>query len=226
MLATRISFMNEIAGLCERVGADVQKVRTGMAWDERIGPRFLFPGAGYGGSCFPKDVKAIISTAREHRTSLQILEAVEAVNERQKRLLAEAMLEQITEPPADGLVVALWGLAFKPHTDDVREAPALTIARRLLDAGARLRLHDPEARETFAVELPPSERVVYCQGNYEAATGADALVLVTEWPVYRRPDFRRLATLMRGKVLFDGRNQWDPEVVRELGFSYRGIGRG
>lgn len=225
MLSTRISFMNDMALLCHKVGADVEKVRSGMAWDDRIGSRFLFPGIGYGGSCFPKDVQAIISTAAEHGVSLEILKAVENVNQRQKRLLAERVLAHFDDSTAEELTIALWGLAFKPHTDDVRHAPALTIARRLLDAGATLRLHDPVARQTFARQLPASERVVYCDNNYAAATGADALLLVTEWPAYRRPDFRRLRELMRTRVLFDGRNLWDPKVVREFGFHYSGIGR-
>ncbi|MCB9557102.1 MAG: UDP-glucose/GDP-mannose dehydrogenase family protein [Deltaproteobacteria bacterium] len=225
MLATRISFMNEIAALCSEVGADVAKVRVGMATDGRIGPRFLFPGVGYGGSCFPKDVKAIISTAADHGSELKILKAVEAVNERQKVLLADMVLKKLADRPAKELVVSLWGLAFKPHTDDVREAPAMTICRRLLDAGASLQLHDPVAGPCFAEELPPSERVRYFDHNFDAAQGADALLLVTEWPAYRRPDFRRLKKAMRTPLLFDGRNQWDPETVRELGFAYVGIGR-
>jgi UDPglucose 6-dehydrogenase len=224
MLATRISFMNEMARLCEAVGADVQHVRLGMAWDERIGSRFLFPGVGYGGSCFPKDVKAIISTAREHEMKLSILEAVEDVNESQKQHMAKQVLAHF-EGKAEGLTVALWGLSFKPHTDDVREAPAMTIARQLLDHGATLRLHDPVARETFKVELPASDRVIYCDHNYDAVENADALVLVTEWPAYRRPDWQRIKASMRGTALFDGRNIWTPDLLREMGFSYVGIGR-
>jgi UDPglucose 6-dehydrogenase len=224
MLATRISFMNEMAALCSRVGADVSMVRLGMAWDERIGSRFLFPGVGYGGSCFPKDVKAILSTAQEHEMELCILRAVEAVNSQQKALLAHMTLQHFGGR-TEGLTVALWGLAFKPKTDDVREAPAKAIADVLLAAGATLRLHDPVARKTFAAELPPSSRVVYCDHNYDAAAGADALLLVTEWPEYRRPDFRRIKELMRHPVLFDGRNIWEPEIVRELGFHYACIGR-
>ena len=225
MLATRISFMNEMATLCSRVGADVQQVRTGMAWDDRIGSKFLFPGVGYGGSCFPKDVKAIISTAQANDCQLQILEAVERVNERQKRLLADRVIGHFGSAELSKLQVAIWGLAFKPQTDDVREAPALTIARILHEAGASLRLHDPEARETFSAEMPAGERVTYYDDNYEAADGADALLLVTEWPAYRRPDFWRLKQLMRRPVLFDGRNQWDRSVVAEQGFEYFGIGR-
>jgi len=224
MLATRISFMNEIAALCARVGANVTDVRVGMGWDERIGPKFLFPGVGYGGSCFPKDVQAIIATAREHDMSLEILEAVERVNERQKRWLGE-MVQQHFGGDLKGKVIGLWGLAFKPNTDDVREAPALTVARLLLEAGASLRLHDPEALDTFQVALPASDRVVYCAKSYLAAERADAICLVTEWPLYRSPDFQRLKQTMREPVLFDGRNLWDPEYVRELGFTYYSIGR-
>jgi len=224
MLATRISFMNEIAALCNKVGADVSMVRMGMAWDERIGARFLFPGVGYGGSCFPKDVKAIISTAREVGLEPKILQAVEDVNAQQKQLLARMVLDHFGGS-AKGLTVAIWGLSFKPKTDDVREAPAKAIADVLLAAGATVRLHDPVARETFQAELPPSERVVYCANNYDAVKGADALCLVTEWPAYRRPDFRKIKELMRRPVLFDGRNIWEPEFVRELGFHYACIGR-
>jgi UDPglucose 6-dehydrogenase len=224
MLATRISFMNEMAALCSRVGADITMVRQGMAWDDRIGSRFLFPGVGYGGSCFPKDVKAILSTAREAGLDLQVLRSVEAVNSRQKELLAQMVLEHLGGS-GKGLIVALWGLSFKPHTDDVREAPAKAIADKLLAAGATLRLHDPVARQTFSQELPPSERVIYCEGNYDAVKDADALLLVTEWPAYRRPDFRRIKELMRRPVLFDGRNIWEPEIVREMGFHYACIGR-
>jgi UDPglucose 6-dehydrogenase len=224
MLATRISFMNEMAALCARVGANIADVRVGMGWDDRIGAKFLFPGAGYGGSCFPKDVKAIIATAREHGMGLEILEAVEHVNEDQKKLLGRMVIEALGAD-LEGKTVALWGLAFKPQTDDVREAPAKTISDILLEAGARLRLHDPEAQETFRELLPPSDRVTYCARNYDAAEGADALCLVTEWPLYRSPDFHRLKKVMSRPLLFDGRNLWDPGYVRELGFTYRSIGR-
>ena len=223
MLATRISFMNEMAALCREVGANIADVRVGMAWDDRIGGKFLFPGAGYGGSCFPKDVQAIIATARAQAMQLSILEAVEQVNQRQKRLLGQMVLDHFGK--LEGKTVGLWGLAFKPNTDDVREAPARTIADLLLEAGASLRLHDPEARRTFQEGLPPSERVVYCERNYDAADGADALCLVTEWHMYRSPDFRRLKQLLRQPVLFDGRNMWDAQFVRELGFTYYSIGR-
>ena len=225
MLATRISFMNQVADLCSRVGADVQNVRATMAWDERIGSRFLFPGVGYGGSCFPKDVRAIMSTAEAQGLQLSILSAVERVNDEQKRLLAKRVLARFANTPAQDIVVALWGLAFKPQTDDVREAPALTIATALSEAGMTLHLHDPVARECFEQQLPASEKIRYFDNNYEAASGADALLLVTEWPAYRRPDFRRLKDSLRQPILFDGRNQWNPALVRELGFEYSGIGR-
>jgi UDPglucose 6-dehydrogenase len=223
-LATRIALMNDMAALCDHVGANISKVREGMAWDDRIGPRFLFPGVGYGGSCFPKDVKAIIATARDEGMKLQILESVEEVNELQKGLLADKVLAHFGSE-AKGKTVALWGLAFKPDTDDVREAPAATIAHKLLDAGASLRLHDPVAYETFKELVPASDRVTYCKRNYEAAEGADALCLITEWKAYRSPDFKKLKELMRGAALFDGRNIWNPETVRELGFTYASIGR-
>ena len=225
MLATRISFMNEIAALCSGVGADVKHVRYGMAWDERIGSRFLFPGVGYGGSCFPKDVKAIIATAKEHGLDLKVLNAVEEVNRAQKSLLAKMTINHF-DGSLEGLTVAMWGLAFKPRTDDVREAPAKTIADMLLAAGATLRLHDPVARKTFSEQqLPPSDRVIYCDNNYDAIKGADALLLVTEWHAYRTPDFRRIKGLMRQPVIFDGRNIWHPEYMRDLGFHYACIGR-
>ena len=224
MLATRISFVNELARLCAQVGADVEQVRTGMAWDDRIGSKFLFPGVGYGGSCFPKDLKALLATAREHALPLEVIEAVERVNERQKLLLAELVLEHLGARAGEA-TVALWGLAFKPQTDDVREAPALAIVARLAAAGVRLRLHDPVARDNFAALVPPSATVTYCADNYEAVRGADALLLVTEWRAYRRPDFRRVRELMREPTLFDGRNIWERAFVTELGFRYTGIGR-
>jgi UDPglucose 6-dehydrogenase len=195
-----------------------------MAWDDRIGPKFLFPGVGYGGSCFPKDVQAIIATAAGHGMELSILDAVENVNNTQKQLMGRQVLEHFGGS-VDGKTVALWGLSFKPETDDVREAPAKAIADVLLSGGARLQLHDPVARQTFKELLPPSDRVVYFERNYDAARGADALVLVTEWKAYRSPDFRRLKELMHQPALFDGRNIWDPDYVRQLGFTYVSIGR-
>jgi UDPglucose 6-dehydrogenase len=222
-LATRISFINDVANLCERVGADVEMVRRGMGMDQRIGPKFLFPGIGYGGSCFPKDVKAVMVTAREHGHPLEILDSVHRVNERQKRLLADKIVAHFGGESLAGKTIALWGLAFKPGTDDVREAPALSIIARLLEAGATVHGHDPVANEAIAKQL--GARVKLFEHNYEAATGADALALVTEWHQFRRPNFARLKEIMRQPLLFDGRNSWEPSEVRALGFTYYGIGR-
>jgi len=225
MLATRVSFMNELALLCAKVGADISQVRMGMALDDRIGSRFLFPGVGYGGSCFPKDVKAVIATGKEHDLQLKILESVEEVNRRQKALLAHMTIQHFGGD-LSGKTVGIWGLAFKPNTDDVREAPAATIALLLLEAGATLRLHDPVARTTFAREhLPASDRVTYCANNYDVLDGAHALLLVTEWPMYRNPDFRRIKDMLSDAVLLDGRNMWDPKYLRDMGFSYTCVGR-
>ncbi len=221
-LATRISFMNDVANLCERVGADVELVRRGMGMDARIGPRFLFPGVGYGGSCFPKDVKAAMHIAREHAGSLEILEAVHRVNERQKAVLADKIARHFGGSVA-GKTIAVWGLAFKPGTDDVREAPALTVIEALLAGGAKVHAHDPVANKSAQKVL--GERIRYFDNNYEAADGADALALVTEWHQFRRPNFKRLKELMRGPHLFDGRNIWESAEVRALGFTYEGIGR-
>jgi UDPglucose 6-dehydrogenase len=234
-LATRISFMNDMANLCERVGADVELVRRGMGMDPRIGNKFLYPGVGYGGSCFPKDVKAVVSTARDAGWPLTILESVDKVNERQKRVLADKVIRALAgeaavegpwkTPPLAGKVIALWGLAFKPGTDDVREAPSLTIARRLLDAGAQVRAHDPVALQTFEQTFGTPAGLTLHEQAYDAAQGADALCLLTEWHQLRRPNFARMKTIMRAAKLFDGRNTWDPDEVRELGFHYEGIGR-
>jgi UDPglucose 6-dehydrogenase len=221
-LATRISFMNDVANLCERVGADVEMVRRGMGMDQRIGPKFLFPGIGYGGSCFPKDVKAAMATARDAGTELEILEAVHRVNERQKVRLAEKMITHFGGA-LDGRTIALWGLSFKPGTDDTREAPALAIIERLLAAGAKLRVHDPVANESARRVF--GDRITCFDGNYDAAKGAHALALCTEWHQFRRPNFQRLKELLAEPVLFDGRNIWEPREARALGFTYYGIGR-
>jgi UDPglucose 6-dehydrogenase len=221
-LATRISFINDVANLCEAVGADVEMVRRGMGMDQRIGPKFLFPGIGYGGSCFPKDVKAVMHTARESGHPLQILESVHQVNERQKRRLADK-IEKHFGGSLKGRTVALWGLAFKPGTDDVREAAACSIIDRLLEAGAQVRAHDPVANE--AVHKIYGDKVRLFEANYDAVDGADALALITEWHQFRRPNFDRLKQLLKEPVLFDGRNVWDPAEVRSLGFTYHGIGR-
>src|SRR5213595_1275567 len=222
LLATRISFMNEIANLCERVGADVDQVRRGIGYDRRIGHHFLFPGVGYGGSCFPKDVKAVIQTAREQGLAFALLNAVEDVNEGQKGRLVEKVVAEFG-PDLRGRRFAVWGLAFKPRTDDMREAPAITIVEGLLARGAAIAVHDPEAlneaRKVFG------ERVTYQRVNYEALAGADALLIVTEWNEFRRPDFARMKRLLRRPIIFDGRNLYDPEVMREHGFTYLPIGR-
>ena len=223
MLATRISFMNDVANLCDRLGADVELVRRGMGMDPRIGPKFLFPGTGYGGSCFPKDVQAMMATARGSGWNLDILEAVHRVNERQKGVLVDKMLAHFRGEGLAGRTVALWGLSFKPGTDDVREAPALVVIDRLLAEGARVRAHDPVANEVVRARF--GERVALFENNYEAATGAHALALLTEWHEFRRPNFKRLRELLAMPVLFDGRNVWDPAEVRGAGFTYHGIGR-
>jgi UDPglucose 6-dehydrogenase len=223
MLATRISFMNDLSNLCELLGADIELVRRGMGSDGRIGPKFLFAGPGFGGSCFPKDLRAAISTGREVGYQLEILDAVVKVNERQKRRLGEKIVEHFG---ADlrGKRIAVWGLAFKPGTDDVREAPALTLIDQLLAAGASVCATDQVAIP--AVRKLLGDRVEFETSNYDCARGADALALVTEWHEYRRPSFDRLKSLMRQPVLFDGRNIWSPPELRAAGFTYYGMGRG
>jgi UDPglucose 6-dehydrogenase len=223
LLATRISFMNEIANLCERVGADVELVRRGVGYDRRIGHHFLFPGVGYGGSCFPKDVKAVIHNAHEHGMPFPLLNAVEDVNEAQKRRLVEKVVGEFGED-LRGRRFAIWGLAFKPRTDDMREAPSLTIVDGLLGRGAAVAVHDPEALAEARRHF--GDTVSYHRTNYEALQDADAVLVVTEWNEFRRPDFARMKQLMRRPVVFDGRNIYEPEVMREHGFTYFPIGRG
>ena len=222
MLATRISFMNEMANLCDRVGADVELVRRGLGMDQRIGPKFLFPGVGYGGSCFPKDVKAALATAREAGMSLEVLDAVHRVNEKQKQLMFDKLLAHFTGGLA-GRTIALWGLSFKPGTDDIREAPALVMIDRLLAAGATVHGHDPEAMSAVRAQL--GDRVRLFDDQYEATVGASALVLMTEWNQYRRPNWKTLKGKLSEAVVFDGRNIWEPRFVRERGFVYYGVGR-
>ncbi len=221
MLATRISFMNEIANLCDKVGGDVRQVRLGIGSDSRIGQSFLFPGIGYGGSCFPKDVKALMRTAQHAGCQLSVVEAVDRANDFQKSVLVPRVAEHLGG--LGGKVVALWGLAFKPRTDDMREAPALAIVDALLAGGATIRVYDPKAMPAARRAL--EERVTYCARSYDAVEGADALILVTEWGEFREPDFGRLKALMRHPAIFDGRNVFKPEHVREAGFHYEGIGR-
>ncbi len=222
MLATRISFMNMVARLCDEVGADVTLVRKGIGTDDRIGPSFLYAGCGYGGSCFPKDVKALIRTMHKHGVDASILESVEGVNEGQKKLPLQAIMERFG-PDLTGRRIAVWGLAFKPETDDMREAPALVVIEGLLAAGADIVVHDPEAMRQAQLHL--GDRVSYAPTNYDAARDADALVILTEWQPYRRPDFDRLKVLMRQPVLVDGRNLFEPGRVAQAGFEYTSIGR-
>ncbi len=222
MLAARISFMNQVANLCERVGADVTNVRRGIGTDARIGPAFLFPGPGYGGACFPKDVKALIRTSREVGAEADLLEAVEAVNRRQKQVLL-AKVSGSLGGELRGRTVGVWGLAFKAETDDIRESPAVPLIEGLLAGGARVQAHDPHAMENARAVF--GARVQFAADPYAAARGADALVVVTEWLVYRNPDFERLRADMAGPVLVDGRNLYDPPRMRALGFAYASIGR-
>jgi UDPglucose 6-dehydrogenase len=222
MLATRISFMNQIARLCDAVGADVSLVRKGIGTDRRIGPAFLFPGPGYGGSCFPKDVKALIRTGDEQGVPLEILKAAETANECQKRVLFEK-LERHFDGRLRGARVAVWGLAFKAETDDVRESPALVLVEALLGAGATVRVHDPAALETARRHL--GDRVTYAAHAYEALEGAAALAVVTEWLEYRNPDFDRIKRLLTRPLIVDGRNLYDPDRLARLGFTYDSIGR-
>lgn len=221
MLATRISFMNEIANLCERVGADVNMVRKGIGSDSRIGKKFLYPGCGFGGSCFPKDLRALIRTAEESGCRMSILEAVQQVNERQKGILFEKFMRHF-DGRVEGRTVALWGLAFKPETDDVREAPSMVIIERLLKAGCRVKVYDPVAMASSREVL--GERVEYGCDKYDAAQGADALMIVTEWKEFRMPSYSVLRSIMREPTIFDGRNIYDSEEAAEQGFTYYKIG--
>ncbi len=221
MLATKISFMNEIANVCEAYGADVDRVRQAMGSDRRIGPAFLFPGVGYGGSCFPKDVKALVKFSGDKKYDFKILKAVEAVNELQKRVLLKKMEAHFGT--LKGKTIAVWGLAFKPNTDDMREAPAIPIIKTLLEKGAKVQAHDPEAMPT-AKGLFKSG-VTYTSRNYDALKGADGLAILTEWQEFREPDFQKMRKLLKNPVIFDGRNIYQPEQMKELGFTYYSIGR-
>lgn len=222
-LATKISFMNEMANLCTRSGADIDSVRKGIGSDPRIGQQFLFAGVGYGGSCFPKDVKALVQTAREHDYHFRVLEAVDEVNENQKQVLVKK-LRRYFKQGLKGRTVCLWGLAFKPNTDDLREAPSLTVIQGLLAEGVQVRAHDPVALNGAKAIF--GKAVSFFDNNYDALKGADALVIVTEWNEFRRPDYARMKSLMKRPLIFDGRNIYDPKVMRENGFEYYGIGRG
>ena len=223
LLATRISFMNEVANLCERVGADVNLVRRGVGSDRRIGQHFLFPGIGYGGSCFPKDVKALVHSAGEYEFDAQLLKSVEGVNKRQKQLLF-SKINRYFNGDLKGRTIAIWGLAFKPNTDDMREAPSRVVIDGLLKDGARVRAFDPEAGPT-ARALYKRKPVTVCDSAEEAARGADALVVVTEWNEFRSPDFPELKKLLAAPVIFDGRNLYDPDLLADYGFEYFPVGR-
>ena len=225
MLATKISFMNEIANLAERVGADIEKVRVGIGSDPRIGYHFIYPGAGYGGSCFPKDVRALARSAAAVGYPARLLETVEAVNDRQKRRLFEKLSAHFDGKLA-GKTIALWGLAFKPKTDDMREAPSRVLMEALWDAGATVRAYDPEAMDEARRLYPDESRLVLCDSADAALDGADALAIVTEWQEFRSPDFDRIKSELAAPVIFDGRNLYDPDMLHSLGITYYAIGRG
>ena len=228
MLATKISFMNEIAGFCERLGVDVENVRLGIGSDSRIGYSFIYPGCGYGGSCFPKDVKALIQMANEIDFDAQVLRAVEGRNERQKHRLAEKIIERLG-PDLSGRTIGIWGLAFKPGTDDMREAPSKVIMRELIAAGARLKAYDPVAHKVARRELPrewfDDGHLTLVEHQYDALENVDAMALVTEWKPFNHPDFARMKSAMKSPLIFDGRNQYDPQEMQALGFEYHSIGR-
>lgn len=224
MLATKISFMNEISNICERVGADVNKVRQGIGSDRRIGYSFIFPGCGYGGSCFPKDVKALVKTAEEFGYQAKLLQSVEDVNNAQKHVLVEKIKEHFGAD-LSGKTIAVWGLAFKPDTDDMRESAAITVVTDLTKAGADIRAYDPKAmEEAQKYYLKDNDKIVYCKNKYEALEGADALVLVTEWKEFRSPDFYEIGKLLKTPVIFDGRNQYSAKHVKKYGLDYYQIG--
>jgi UDPglucose 6-dehydrogenase len=222
LLATKVTFMNEIANLCEIVGADVNNVRKGVGSDERIGPQFLFPGVGYGGSCFPKDIAALVKTSDDFGYNFRILKSVEDVNHDQKKIIVKKVLKHFNNN-VKGKVIAVWGLSFKPNTDDMREAPSISIINELLKHGIKIQAHDPVAIEEAKKKL--GTKIKYFHKNYDALKGADALVVVTEWNEFRRPDFDKMKKLMKGKVIFDGRNIYDPNVMKQTGFTYFAIGR-
>lgn len=224
MLASRISFMNEISKLCEKLGADVGEVRQGIGSDTRIGHKFIYPGIGYGGSCFPKDVKALIRMAKASEVEPKILTAIEEVNERQKSILVDKIKAHYGND-LSGKTFAVWGLAFKPQTDDMREAPSIVIINKLIEAGAKIKAYDPVAMKQAKKVFENIDGIEYCSGNYEALENADAMLLVTEWFQFRYPDFNKMKTLLKEPVLFDGRNQYNPSEMKELGFTYYSIGR-
>jgi UDPglucose 6-dehydrogenase len=226
MLATKISFMNEIANLCELVGADVNQVRKGVGSDSRIGPNFLFPGVGYGGSCFPKDIRALVRTGNQHEMEMEIVSAVDRVNNNQKKRLVTKVIDHFGSAESlKGKKFALWGLAFKPRTDDMREAPSLTVVRELNKLGASVQAYDPEAVATAKRALGEDADITYHKTSYEALEGADGLIIVTEWNEFRRPNFNKISSALSAPVIFDGRNLFEPAKMRRLGFTYHSVGR-
>jgi UDPglucose 6-dehydrogenase len=225
MLATRISFMNELARLAERVGADIELVRRGIGSDPRIGTHFLYAGTGYGGSCFPKDVKALVRSGRDHGVELQVLGAVEAANEKQKHVLLDKIVQRFG-PDLSGRCFAVWGLAFKPNTDDMREAPSRVIVPELLRRGARLRVFDPVAMDEARRVFEGLSDIEFCSGPEAALQGSDALLIVTEWSAFKSPDFEAMRATLKQPVLFDGRNLFEPALMRQFGIEYHAIGRG
>ena len=225
MLALRVSFMNEIANLCERSGADISKVRVGIGTDSRIGMSFIFPGIGYGGSCFPKDVQALIRTGKDHGVDLRIARSVEDVNKSQKMLMVHKVKEHFGESKVSGKTFAMWGLAFKPKTDDVREAPALSICSELIKLGARVKAFDPEANGTFREKFGEHANIEYVENNYDALRGADALIVCTEWNAFRQPNFKKIKAELVSPVIFDGRNIYEVADMRAHGFTYYSVGR-
>ena len=224
MLATKISFMNDIANLCEMMGADISEVRHGIGSDSRIGYKFIYPGVGYGGSCFPKDVKALIKMAKKVNSETRVLQAVEDVNDYQKRILIKKVKKHFGDD-LSGLTFAVWGLAFKPKTDDMREATSITVIEGLIQAGAKIQAYDPVAMDEANRVFGDNPEIQYTHGNYDALKGADALLLITEWNQFRYPDFGKVKDLLKNPVIFDGRNQYNPKELKELGFDYYGIGR-
>jgi UDPglucose 6-dehydrogenase len=223
-LATKISFINEVANICSLTGANIAMVRRGIGSDPRIGPLFLFPGLGYGGSCFPKDMQALIHTARSFHYTPRLLEAAEAVNQDQRRLFVEAIRTYFRDD-LQGRVFAVWGLSFKPQTDDIREAPALTVISRLLESGARIQAYDPEAMPATRQHFGDHQDITYAPSSYEALEGADALVICTEWTKFREPNFERMQSLMKAPVIFDGRNLYNSAKLASLGFTYFHVGQ-
>lgn len=221
-LATKISFMNEIANLCEKVGADAEMVRIGISTDSRIGNKFLFPGLGYGGSCFPKDVKALIKTASENGCEMEIIKAADDINKKQRQLFINKITAKFGKD-LKGKVFGVWGLAFKPKTNDMREAPAITIINALLDMGAKIKAYDPKATDTAKFYF--GDKITYTNSSYEAIDGADAMILLTEWNEFRRPDMEKIKNLLKQPIIFDGRNQYNTKHLNEMGFCYIQIGK-